>query len=324
VEFRRTLSRTVSPRAYLNIAYAALAVCTLIVFTGAAVRLTGSGLGCPEWPRCEGTRLTPELHTHGIIEFSNRVMTSVVLIPCLLAVWGAARRRPYRRDLLLLALALPLGVLGQAVMGGLTVIYGLAPGWVIGHFLLSMALLIACVALVWRATFEPGERTRTNDRLSVWAVRFLLLPGAVTLALGTIATAAGPHAGGEGTGDVVPRLQWRGAETLDWAIHQHGALATFLGLASIGVWFLVRARRMNAETQNAMTAVCVLLACQGLVGIAQYSMELPAEIVWFHVVLSALTWIALLVSTAAAGRVASSAGPAPPAPAEPRELATTR
>src|SRR3954470_1508319 len=105
------ISMQVSPARYRQIAYAALAVCTLIVFTGAAVRLTGSGLGCPTWPRCEGTRLTPELKTHGIIEFSNRVMTSIVLIPCLLAVWGAARRRPFRRDLLVIAVLLPLGVL---------------------------------------------------------------------------------------------------------------------------------------------------------------------------------------------------------------------
>src|SRR3954449_348149 len=96
--------RTFSPSEVRLIAYAALAVCTLIVFTGAAVRLTGSGLGCPTWPRCEGTRLTPELKTHGIIEFSNRVMTSIVLIPCLLAVWGTWRRRPFRRDLLLVSL----------------------------------------------------------------------------------------------------------------------------------------------------------------------------------------------------------------------------
>jgi cytochrome c oxidase assembly protein subunit 15 len=318
------LRRTFTPREYLYVAYAALAVCTLIVFTGAAVRLTGSGLGCPEWPRCEGTRLTPELHTHGIIEFSNRVMTSVVAIPCLAAAILAWRRRPFRRDLALIAATLPFGVLGQAVMGGLTVIYGLAPGWVIGHFLLSMALLIACVALVWRATFEPGERPRTEDRLSVWTVRFLLLPGALTLALGTIATAAGPHAGGEGTGDVVPRLDWRGAETLDWAIHQHGALATFLGLAAVGTWFLVRARRMNTATQNAITAVCVLLACQGLVGLVQYSMELPAEIVWFHVVLSALTWIALLVATAAAGRVGAPVPPPAPTLEPERALAQSR
>src|SRR3954454_7698828 len=155
------LRRTVSPRTFLTIAWAALVVCTLIVFTGAAVRLTGSGLGCPNWPRCAGTRLTPELQTHGLIEFSNRVMTSIVLIPCVAAAALAWFRRPFRRDLAWIALLLPLGVLGQAVMGGLTVIYGLAPGWVIGHFLLSMTLLIAAVALAWRATFEPGERPRT-------------------------------------------------------------------------------------------------------------------------------------------------------------------
>ncbi|HET6548847.1 MAG TPA: COX15/CtaA family protein [Solirubrobacter sp.] len=294
----------VSPARYRQVAYAALVVCTLIVFTGAAVRLTGSGLGCPDWPRCHGNHLTPELKIHGLIEFGNRVMTGIVGIPCLAAAIFAWFRRPFRRDLALIALLLPLGVLGQAVMGGLTVIYGLAPGWVIGHFLLSMALLVACVALVWRASHEPGERPAATDRLGTWAVRLLLVPGAVTLAAGTLATAAGPHAGGEGTGDEVVRLTWRGADTLDWAIHQHGALATFLGLSLVGVWFLARARHLNATTQNALTAACVLVACQGLVGSAQYALELPAEIVWFHVMLSALTWLALLFATAAAGRLA--------------------
>src|SRR4051794_33014183 len=220
---RMDLRRSLTPREYRYVAYAAVVVCTLIVFTGAAVRLTGSGLGCPSWPKCEGGRLTPELQIHGLIEFSNRVMTSVVAIPCLAAAILAWRRRPFRRDLALIALLLPVGVLGQAVMGGLTVIYGLAPGWVIGHFLLSMALLVAAVALAWRATYEPGERPRSSDAAVTWGVRALLVPGALTLAAGTIATAAGPHAGGEGTGDEVVRLTWRGSATLDWAIHQHGA-----------------------------------------------------------------------------------------------------
>src|SRR3954469_15336456 len=184
--------RPFSAREFRAVAYAALAVCTLIVFTGAAVRLTGSGLGCPEWPKCQGTRITPELKTHTLIEFSNRLMTTVVLLPCLLAPFAAWRRRPFRRDLLMLAALLPLGVLGQAVMGGLTVIYGLAPGWVIAHFLLSMALLVVCVALVWRASHGA---VRAADRITVWAVRALVVVGALTLALGTIATAAGPHAG---------------------------------------------------------------------------------------------------------------------------------
>src|SRR3954451_19728152 len=309
MDFRRTLT----PREYRAVAWAALAVLTLIVFTGAAVRLTGSGLGCPEWPRCHGTKFTPELATHNLIEFANRVMTSVVLIPCLGAALLAWRRRPFRRDLAVLGALLPVGVLGQAVLGGLTVIYGLAPGWVIGHFLLSMALLVAAVALAWRATFEPGERLRTSDRLTVWSVRGLAVLGGFTLALGTIATAAGPHAGGEGTGDEVVRLDWRGADTLDWAIHQHGAMATLLGLAAVGVWFLARAHGADSQTRSALTAVCVLLACQVFVGATQYALKLPAEIVWFHVVLAALTWLSLLWATAAAGRLRAGA----PAPAQP-------
>src|SRR5688572_18853241 len=107
---RRLITRTFSPREFRLVAYVALAVCAIIVFSGAAVRLTGSGLGCPDWPRCNGTSFTPELSTHTLIEFGNRMMTSVVAIPCLLAVWMAWRRRPYRRDLLLTAIALPLGV----------------------------------------------------------------------------------------------------------------------------------------------------------------------------------------------------------------------
>jgi heme a synthase len=312
---------SVDPVRYRRVAYAALALCTLIVFTGAAVRLTGSGLGCHDWPKCTSGRLVPELQTHGLIEFSNRVMTTIVGVPCLLAAILAWFRRPFRRDLALIALLLPFGVVGQAVLGGLTVLYGLDPGWVIAHFLLSMALLVAAVALAWRATYEPGERQPGNDRLSVWAVRGLTILGAVTLAAGTIATAAGPHAGGEGTNDIVPRLRWRGSGTLDWAIHQHGALATLLGLCAVGAWFLLRVRRGDDQTRNALTAVCVLLACQGLVGSAQYALHLPAEIVWFHVVLAALTWLALLWATAAAGRLVPQREPAGSVATGARELA---
>jgi cytochrome c oxidase assembly protein subunit 15 len=302
---------TVTPQLYRRVALAALGVCTLIVFTGAAVRLTGSGLGCPNWPRCEGGRLTPELHLHSLIEFSNRMLTGVVSIPCLAAAILAWRRRPFRRDLALIALLLPLGVASQAVLGGLTVLYGLAPGWVVGHFLLSMLLLVACVTLAWKASHEPGWRPRTTDRVSAWAVRALLALGALTLAAGTLATAAGPHAGGEGTGDKVVRLDWFGADTLNWAIHQHGAIATLLGLSAVGTWFLLRARDAEPQARSAMTAVCVLIACQGLVGSAQYALHLPGEMVWFHVVLAALTWLSLLWSVAAMGRLAPARAPLP-------------
>jgi heme a synthase len=308
---------TITPQTFSYVAYAALAVCTLIVFTGAAVRLTGSGLGCPDWPRCDGTRVTPELSTHALIEFGNRMMTGIVALPCVAVAVLAWFRRPFRRDLALIGALLPFGVLGQAVLGGLTVWYGLKPGWVIGHFLLSMLLLIACVALVWRA-HEPPRLQPRADRLTVYAVRGLTVVGALTLVLGTIATAAGPHAGGEGTGDEVVRLDWRGADTLDWAIHQHGTLAAVLGLAAVGTWFLARSRTHTAELQAALTAACVLLACQGLVGGVQYALELPAEMVWIHVVLAAVTWLTLLWATAAAGS-ARRRRPAAPPPERPRE-----
>jgi cytochrome c oxidase assembly protein subunit 15 len=109
---------TVSARTYERVAWAALAVLTLIVFTGAAVRLTGSGLGCPDWPKCQGGRLTPELDTHGLIEFGNRVLTGVVGLPCIAAFLLAFRRRPYRRDLTRIAAILPLGVLGRPSSAG--------------------------------------------------------------------------------------------------------------------------------------------------------------------------------------------------------------
>ena len=111
------------------------------------------------------------------------------------------------------------------------------------------------------------------------------MPGFVTLTGGTIATAAGPHAGGEGTGDIVQRITWHGAETLDWAIQRHGGDGD-VPRAGVRRRVVPRALARGPGTQNAMTAVCVLLACQGFVGVTQYALELPAEIVWFHVVLA--------------------------------------
>lgn len=310
------LRRTFTPREVRRVAYAALVVCAVIVFSGAAVRLTGSGLGCSDWPRCNGTSLTPELSGHALIEFGNRLMTSVVLIPCLLAVWATWRRRPFRRDLLLIAALLPVGVLAQAVWGGLTVIFDLAPGWVIMHFLLSMLLLVANVALAWRATFERGARPPARDRLSTWAVRLLVIPGFVSLTGGTIVTAAGPHAGGSGTGDVVERITWHGpGETLNWAIERHSTMGAILGLLSVAVWVIVRRRDADPLIRRATTAVCVLLACQGAVGIIQWQLHLPAGLVWIHVTLATVTWITILFSAATGGRIRVAGAAAEPAPA---------
>src|SRR3954470_14745169 len=235
------LRRTLTPLQYRHVAEIALVFLTLIVFTGAAVRLTGSGLGCPDWPKCYG-KVAPPLETQAGIEFGNRMVSGVVGLVAAAAGLLAFRRRPFRRDLAAIGLLLPLGVMGQAVLGGFTVRNHLAPGFVMGHFALSMLILIAAATLAWRARWEPGGRPLSGDRLAVWAVRALLPIGALVIFVGTAATAAGPHAGGAGTGDQIDRLDWKGAATLEWAIHQHARIAALLGLAAVGTWFLLRRR----------------------------------------------------------------------------------
>jgi heme a synthase len=295
----------ISARAYERVALVALAALTAIVLTGAAVRLTGSGLGCPDWPKCYGKAVAP-LETHAVIEYGNRILSGMVGLAAVAAGLLAWFRRPFRRDLALLGALLPLGVVGQAVLGGFTVRNHLAPGFVMGHFGLSMLILVVAVALAWRASHEPSDRPRATDRLGVWAVRALAPLGALTIFAGTAATASGPHAGGQGS-ERINRLEFKGRHTLDWAIHQHARLAAVMGVLSVAVWLLLRRRDAEPQVRRAVTALVALLALQGAIGALQYALELPAEIVWVHVTLAALTWVSVLWSVAAAGRLVPEA-----------------
>jgi heme a synthase len=299
----------VTPTQYRRVAYATLAALTLIVMSGAAVRLTDSGLGCANWPKCGGTPLPP-LSSHALIEFGNRAVSAIVGIITVVAAVLAFTRRPYRKDLAILAVLLPLGVLAQAVLGGFTVLEHLAPGFVMAHFSLSMLILVAAVALAWRATFEPGSRPRSNDRSGVWAVRALLPLAALTIFAGTAATAAGPHSGGV-TGQHVHRLHFKGADTLTWLVHQHATIAAVFGVAVIGVWFLHRHRGASERLLEPLTVLGVLLAAQGLVGSVQYELHLPSDMVWVHVTLATITWLVVLWSVAAAGQLVPRAAPVP-------------
>jgi cytochrome c oxidase assembly protein subunit 15 len=291
----------VTPDQYRRLTYLALAALSLIVLTGGAVRLTDSGLGCENWPKCGGTPLPP-LSSHALIEFGNRAMSGVVGVLTVVVFVLSFTRRPFRRDLAWLALTLPLGVVAQAVLGGFTVLEHLAPGFVMGHFCLSMVILIGAVSLAWRASHEPGSRPRSDDRVSVWCVRALGPIGAITILAGTAATAAGPHSGGF-TGQHVHRLHFKGAGTLTWAIHQHATIAALFGVLTIGVWLLRRHRGATDGTLEPLTTLGVLLAAQGLVGSVQYELKLPSEMVWVHVALATATWLAVLWAIAAAGRL---------------------
>ncbi len=273
----------------------------MIVLTGAGVRLTGSGLGCPDWPKCYGQDVPP-LDTHAVIEYGNRLLTGFVGFAVIAAAVLAFFRRPYRWHLALFGVLLPLGVMGQAILGALVVKYHLAPGLVMSHFILSMLLLDASFALAWCARYEPWERRRSSDRLGVWAVRALIPLGQLTIAAGTVATASGPHAGAH-AGQLVHRFEFEGSGTLEWVVQRHAVLATVFGLAAIGVWFLLRRPGGDRRAQRPLVAVLGLLALQGAVGGVQWALELPSEIVWVHVALATATWLAMLWTVATAGRL---------------------
>jgi cytochrome c oxidase assembly protein subunit 15 len=316
----RTNGFTVTPAQYVRFAYAALVALTLIVLTGAAVRLTGSGLGCPTWPKCYG-HVYPPLNTHAVIEFSNRMITVPVSIAAGLAWLAAVRRRPYRRDLVWLGALLPLGVVGQAVLGGFTVRGALDYGWVMSHFALSMLILAAALALVWRATHEPDESAPAerapSDRTLVLSVRALVALGALTIFAGTAATAAGPHAGGS-PGQKINRLDFHGRGTMDFVIHRHAEIAFLFSLIAVGVWWLARRRAAGSVVQRALGTLCVLLALQGVVGLDQYETHLPTELVWVHVGLASCAWLATLWAACAAGSLAPRGAPVQERHAAPR------
>jgi len=297
---------TLSLRAYRWVAYAALATLVLIVFSGAGVRLTGSGLGCPSWPDCSGT-FVPELDTHVWIEYGNRLFSTVVGIACIAAGVLAFRVRPLRRDLLGPGKLLAAGVVAQGLLGGLTVALHLSWQVVIAHYLLSMLLLIAGAVLVWRVHRSPEQGAPAGDRVVVLATRVLVVYGAVVIVAGTFATAAGPHAGGAGTGDVVERLDAFGAETLKTLIHLHGHMATAMGIVAVLLWGVALRRGAGTALMRFLTAVCLLMAVQGIVGLIQYHNALPAEIVWVHASLPAVLWTLLVFTWAAAGSLAAVA-----------------
>src|SRR4051812_46039311 len=291
----------VTPQLYARITFVALVALALIVLTGAAVRLTGSGLGCPDWPKCYGRTVAP-LEYHAVIEYGNRLLTGFVGFAVIAAATLAWFRRPFRWHLAFFAALLPVGVIGQAILGALVVEHHLKPELVIGHYILSMILLDAAFALAWCARYAPDERRRSPDRLGVWSVRALVPLGQLTILLGTITTAAGPHPG-DHEGELVQRFDFRGGETLRWMVERHGAMAVIFGVAALAVWLILRRNGGDRRALQPVTVLLGLLAAQGAVGLIQYALKLPAGIVWIHIALAVLTWLSVLWAVGAAGRL---------------------
>jgi cytochrome c oxidase assembly protein subunit 15 len=309
----------ISRERYAQVTLVALGALSLIVLTGAGVRLTDSGLGCPDWPKCYGGT-TPPLESHAIIEYGNRLITGLVGIAVIAASILAWFRRPFRGHLALFGALLPIGVICQAILGALVVKYHLAPGLVMLHFILSMMLLDAAFALAWCSRYEPWERRRSGDRLGVWAVRALIPFGQLTILAGTIATASGPHAGAH-AGQLVHRFHFEGAGTLEWVVQRHAVIAAVYGFATIGVWFLLRRPGADRRALRPLTLVIGLLALQGAIGGLQWYLELPTELVWVHIAVATCNWLAMLWTVATAGRLEPRGAPSPAIREETRQRA---
>jgi cytochrome c oxidase assembly protein subunit 15 len=277
----RLRSFTVSPSTFRRLSYLTLALLFAIVVSGATVRLTASGLGCENWPRC-GETFLPEKDFHALVEFGNRVVGFIVGLVSLAAAVAAWRVERLPRWIVWAAAALPFTVLLQGVLGGITVLLELHPLTVMAHFLLSLVALAIAIVVVLGARSsreEPVVRVRTAP---AWLAAGLVPSAFVLLVTGALVTAAGPHSGGE---DI------RRFGDLQDALHVHiGATAvfgvTFLALAVV----LVLARdRLRVELFLA-GAVLAVLVTQMAVGEIQWRKELPWAVVLVHVALGTAVW----------------------------------
>lgn len=277
------------PRTYRHITLAALFLLVAIVLTGAAVRLTGSGMGCPTWPNCESGRLIAreETNIHTWIEQGNRLFTGLVSVSVVLAVLGSMVRKPRRRDLVLWSWSLVAGVAGQIVLGGLTVLFHLSPPFVMGHFLLS-AVLVGCATVLHRRAGEPDDGVRTpmvTDELRR-VLRLIVVAATTVLVTGTIVTGAGPHGGDE---DV---------ERLDFAIgtvaQVHAAAVWILVAATIGALWLAHRGEAGPKLIRALQVLVLVEVTQGGIGYTQYFTGVPEGLVALHILGSMLVWIAAL------------------------------
>jgi cytochrome c oxidase assembly protein subunit 15 len=281
------LSRLDTPQALRRLAYASLVANIIIVVTGGAVRLTGSGLGCPTWPGCTDDSYVPTaaMGVHGVIEFGNRMITLIVALVAVLGVVSAWRQQPRRPRVTRLAVAVFLGIPAQGIVGGITVLTDLNP-WVVGcHFLVSMAVIAAAYAF-WRATGESDEPSLPAVPASLRTLAVLVAAtSAVVLVAGTVVTGSGPHAGDEDA-------RRTGLDPATVSQVHADLVVLLLGLA-VATWFAMRAVGATLAAVRAAWLVGIILA-QGLVGVVQYVMGLPAVVVGLHMAGACAVWLATL------------------------------
>ncbi|MEU6142142.1 COX15/CtaA family protein [Streptomyces sp. NPDC047081] len=280
---------TPTPRTVQRAALAALVMSVVIVVTGGAVRLTGSGLGCPTWPKCTDDSLTTTsaMGVHGMIEFGNRMLTYVLCAAVGWAIIAARSEKPYRRSLTRLGWAQFWIVMSNAILGGIVVLVGLNPYTVAAHFLLSSGL-IAVATVMWQRTREGDGAARPlvgkPVQQMVW---FLVLASVLLIAVGTVVTGSGPHAGDSSEVERMP-LDWETVSKL------HAVLAWIVVTLTFALWFVLKAVDAPKGPLDRTRELFLILLSQGVIGYVQYFTNLPEALVALHMLGSGLVWIGVL------------------------------
>jgi cytochrome c oxidase assembly protein subunit 15 len=274
-----------TPDEFHKVCVTALVLVAVIVVTGAAVRLTGSGLGCNDWPNCNDKKLVDVSSHHSAIEQINRLFTFVVGLAVVLAALGAWLRRPRRRDLLWLSMALVAGIPAQGIVGAVVVWTDLNPLAVQLHFVLSMVLVAIAVVLVIRSREPDGARRistvvpRTRHRL-----RLMVAWTALAIVAGTVVTGTGPHAGDE----KARRFTFL---SITWVARIHSAIVWIAVLMALRLLWHLRKREHDREVLDAPLTLWMCVAIlQGGVGYLQYANGVPAALVAVHVALATTLW----------------------------------
>lgn len=265
----------ISPEKFRVVSSVALVLLCVIVLTGAAVRLTGSGLGCEDWPRCNEERFIDVSSAHGAIEQVNRLFTGLVAVGVIVAVLASWWRAPRRRDLVRWSWSLVVGVVGQVVLGGIVVLTDLHPAANQGHFVLSMILVSSATVLVVRARRADGERS--EPVVGRRAVNLASAVGVLAILTGTVVTGTGPHAGDEE------------ARRFDLSITSvarvHGAtVLAFVGLLLVTAHLARRNATSWRRLAHVVETTIAIGLVQGAVGYVQYFNDIPAGLVAVHVV----------------------------------------
>ena len=300
-------SISITPVKYQKVARISLFLLAFIIVTGAAVRLSGSGLGCSDWPTCENDQLVAEVDDiHAMVEFVNRVITGFVALAVMIAVLGSLFRTPRRKDLTYLSLGLVLGVIVQILVGALVVKEHLPPNLVIAHFLISMFLVWNAVELDYRSSLTIRQIRRSARGSLEKLSDFLVLCGTIVLVTGTIVTGSGPHSGSESqqTKEAldaeIPSMNLSVSdlevERLPFDVPDvtrvHGISMILFLLIMLIVLLKIKTDRPTSlpQAQNLLVAIIA----QAAIGYIQYFSNVPALLVGFHVAGATLVWILTL------------------------------